>query len=106
MKDVRLPCRPQYVKVRLDADMAPDGPLENGAWPHAERVLTYHYFGKRRLRRGDRVAVNGGLYQDCFGTVIGRDWRRKGYTFGVRRTRRRSITVDVTVKRTAEFEVA
>lgn len=106
MKDVRLPCKPQYVKVRLDANMAPDGPLRGGRWPGAERVLTYHYFGKRRLRRGDRVAVNGGLYQDCFGTVIGRSWRWSGYTYGLRRTRRKSITVQVQVDKTAEFEVA
>lgn len=106
MKDVRLPAKPQYVKVRLDADMAPDGPLRGGAWPHAERVLTFHYFGKRPLRRGDRVAVNGGLYENCFGTVIGKSWRYKGYSYGVRRTRRKSVTVDVTVQKTAEFEVA
>jgi len=106
MKDVRLPAKPQYVKVRLDADMAPDGPLRDGAWPGAERVLTYHYFGKRPLRRGDRVAVNGGLYENCFGTVLGKSRGWSGYSYGVRRTRRKRIEVDVTVKKTAEFEVA
>lgn len=110
---MRLPREPQYVLVRLDADMAPDGPLAGGKWPvakglftrHYERVLTYHHFGKRRLRRGDRVCVNEGLYEGCFGTVVGRS-RYNEYTFGVRRTRRKSITVQVQVDKTVEVEIA
>lgn len=110
---MRLPRKPQYVLVKLDADMAPEGPLYNGKWPVAkglfsryyEGVLTYHWFGKRKLRRGDRVCVNEGLYKDCFGTVVGRA-RWSGYTYGVRRVRRKSVTVKVEVEKTTEFEVA
>lgn len=103
---MKLPGKPQYVKVRLDADMAPDGPLRGGAWPHAEGVLSYHYFGPRSLGRGDRVCVNEGEYEGCFGTVIGRSWRYKGYTYGVRRARTKTITVQVQVDKTVEVEVA
>ena len=103
---MRLPRKPQYVKVRLDADMAPEGPLRGGKWPHAERVLTYHYFGKRPLRHGDRVCVNEGEYAECFGTVLRRSYRYSGYTYGVRRTRRERVTITVPVEKTAEFEVA
>jgi hypothetical protein len=103
---MRLPRKPQYVKVRLDADMAPDGPLRHGAWPHAKGVLTYHYFGKRPLGRGDRVCINEGEYEGCFGTVLGRSWRYSGYSYGVRRAHRKSVTVLVQVEKTTEFEVA
>ena len=103
---MRLPRKPQYVRVELDADMAPDGPLRGGRWPGRARVLTYHYFGPRRLRAGERVCVNDGLYENVFGTVLGRSWRRKGYTYGVRRTRKKTITVQVTVPKTTEVEIA
>jgi hypothetical protein len=105
-RGVRLPCKPQYVRVELDADMAPDGPMRGGGWPGRWGVLTFHYFGRKRLRIGERVCVNGGLFEDVFGTVLGRSWRYSGYTFGVRRTRRKSVTVQKTVDRTTEFEVA
>lgn len=109
-----LPCKPQYVRVELDKDMAGEGPLYGGRWPGRERVLTYHFFssltgGRRRGRKlaaGDRVCVNAGLYEGCFGTVLGRSWRWTGYTYGVRRTRKQSVTVQVTVDKTTEFEVA
>lgn len=103
---MRLPRKPQYVRVELDADMAPEGPLHGGAWPGRERVLTYHFFGKRKLRAGQRVCVNEGLFEGCFGTVLGRDWRRNGYTYGVRRARTKTITVQVQVDKQVEVEVA
>lgn len=113
-RDTCLPCKPQYVRVELDADMAGEGPLHGGRWPGRERVLTYHFFPSftssrrrgRTLKPGDRVCVNAGLYEGCFGTVLGRAWRWSGYTYGVRRTRTKSVTFQVTVDRTAEFEVA
>lgn len=113
-RDTRLPCKPQYVRVELDADMAGPGPLRSGRWPGRERVLTYHFFpsqepkidGCRKLRAGDRVCVNAGLYEGCFGTVLGRSWRWSGYTYGVRRARRKSVTMQVVVDKTTEFEVA
>lgn len=113
-RDTYLPCKPQYVRVELDADMAPEGPLHGGRWPGRERVLTFHFFPSSKLARkrgrtlkaGDRVCVNAGLYEGCFGTVLGRSWRWTGYTFGVRRTRRESVTVQVQVDKTTEFEVA
>lgn len=113
-----LPCKPQYVRVELDEDMAGEGPLFGGRWPGRwpgrERVLTYHFFPSlkpnrrrgRKLKAGDRVCVNGGLYEGCFGTVLGRSWRWSGYTYGVRRTQRKSITMQVVVDKTTEFEVA
>lgn len=103
---MRLPRKPQYVRVELDADMAPDGPLRGGRWPARARVLTYHYFGKHKLRAGQRVCVNDGLYKDVFGTVLGRSWRWSGYTYGVRRARTKTITVQVTVPKTTEVEIA
>lgn len=103
---MRLPRKPQYVRVELDADMAGPGPLRGGRWPGRKRTLTYHYFGATKLRAGDRVAVNDGLYKDCFGTVLGRAWRYRGYTYGVRRTKTRTVTFTETVARAAEFEVA
>lgn len=110
-RDTVLPCKPQYVRVELDEDMAPEGPLHGGRWPGRERVLTYHFFPSfsstrrrgRTLKPGDRVCVNAGLYEGCFGTVLGRAWRWSGYTYGVRRAKTKSVT---TVDRTAEFEVA
>lgn len=110
----RLPCKPQYVRVELDADMAGEGPLRGGRWPGRKRTLTYHYFPSltpsrrrgKKLRAGDRVCVNDGLYEGCFGTVLGRAWRWSGYTYGVRRTRTKTVTFQVTVDKTAEFEVA
>lgn len=113
-RGTRLPCKPQYVRVKLDADMAPEGPLRGGRWPGAERVLTFHFFPSlnatqrrgRTLKTGDRVCVNAGLYEGCFGTVLGRSWRWTGYTYGVRRTRRKTVKVTVPVEKTAEFEVA
>lgn len=109
-----LPCKPQYVRVELDADMAAEGPLHGGRWPGRERVLTYHFFPSlsparrrgRKLKAGDRVCVNAGLYEGCFGTVLGRSWRWTGYTYGVRRTRKQTVTVQVKVDKTTEFEVA
>lgn len=101
-----LPGKPQYVRVELDADMAPEGPLRGGRWPHRERVLTYHYFGKGKLRPGDRVCVNGGEYEDCFGTVLGKSRRYRGYSYSVRRARIKTVKFTVEVERTAEFEVA
>lgn len=109
---MRLPRKPQYVLVRLDEDMVPEGPLRGGRWPRAkgllshyyEGVLTYHHFGKRPLRKGDRVCVNDGLYRNVFGTVIGRARRYSGYTYGVRRSRLKTITVDVPTE--IEVEVA
>lgn len=113
-RDTRLPCKPQYVRVELDADMAPEGPLRGGQWPGRDRVLAFHFFPSltsarkrgRTLKPGDRVCVNAGLYEGCFGTVLGRAWRWSGYTYGVRRTKRKSITVQVKVDKTTEFEVA
>jgi hypothetical protein len=113
-QDTRLPCKPQYIRVELDEDMAPEGPLRGGRWPGRERVLTFHFFPSfksarrrgRKLKAGDRVCINAGLYAGCFGTVLGRSWRWTGYTYGVRRTRKQNITVQVTVDKTAEFEVA
>lgn len=113
-RNMCLPSKPQYVRVELDADMAPEGPLRGGRWPGRKRVLTYHYFPSltpsrrrgKKLRAGDRVCVNDGLYEGCFGTVLGRSWRWSGYTYGVRRTGIKQITVQVTVDKTAEFEVA
>lgn len=101
---MRLPRKPQYVRVELDADMAPEGPLHGGRWPGRTRVLTYHFFGPRKLRAGERVCVNDGLYENVFGTVLGREWRWKGYTYGVRRTRMKTITVQRPAK--VEVEVA
>lgn len=103
---MRLPCKPQYVRVELDADMAPHGPLRGGGWPGRKRVLTYHFFGKRKLHAGQRVCVNEGLFEGCFGTVIGRAWRYKGYTYNVRRARTKTITVQVQLDKTVEVEVA
>jgi len=105
-RDVRLPCKPQYVRVELDSDMAPEGPLRGGRWPGRRGVLTYHYFGRKRLRAGERVCVNGGEYENVFGTVLGRSWRYSGYTFGVRRARQKTLTFTVEVERTTEVEVA
>lgn len=113
-RDTVLPCKPQYVRVELDKDMAPEGPLYGGRWPGRERVLTYHFFPSfsstrrrgRTLKAGDRVCVNAGLYEGCFGTVLGRAWRWSGYTYGVRRAKIKQITVQVKVDKTAEFEVA
>ncbi len=110
---MRLLGKPQYFLVRLDADMAPEGPLRGGRWPIAkglvswyhERVLTYHYVGEP-LRRGARVCVNDGRYEGCFGTVIGKSRYYRGYTYGVRRARRKSVTMMVEVEKTTEFEVA
>lgn len=114
MRDTRLPSKPQYVRVELDADMAPKGPLRGGGWPGRRGVLTYHFFpsqeptikGCRKLKPGDRVCVNAGEYEGCFGTVLGRSWRYSGYTYGVRRSRTKTITMQVVVDQTAEFEVA
>jgi hypothetical protein len=111
---MKLPCKPQYVLVKLDEDMAGPGPLEGGRWPVAKglvrryrsHVLTYHRFGRKPLRKGDRVAVSGGLYENCFGTVIGRDWRRNGYTYPVRRTTTKPVTLTVEVEQTVEVETA
>lgn len=113
-RSTRLPCKPQYVRVELDADMAPEGPLHGGRWPGRERVLAFHFFpslktARRRghtLKAGDRVCVNAGLYEGCFGTVLGRAWRWSGYTYGVRRARKQTVTMKVTVDKTTEFEVA
>lgn len=113
-RDTCLPSKPQYIRVELDADMAGEGPLRGGRWPGRERVLAFHFFpslkstrsGGRKLKAGDRVCVNGGLYEGCFGTVLGRSWRWSGYTYGVRRTQRKSITMQVVVDKTTEFEVA
>jgi hypothetical protein len=107
-RDTRLPCKPQYVRVELDADMAPAGPLRGGRWPGRERVLTYYSFPTDggKLTAGDRVCVNAGLYEGCFGTVLGKSWRYSGYTYGVRRARTKTITMQVVVDKTAEFEVA
>jgi hypothetical protein len=106
-RDTRLPSKPQYVRVELDADMAPEGPLRGGRWPGREHVLTYHFFPNgAKLHAGDRVCVNAGEYEGCFGTVLGKSWRYSGYTYGVRRARTQQITVQVVVDKTAEFEVA
>lgn len=106
-RDTRLPSKPQYVRVELDADMAGDGPLRGGRWPGRERVLVYHFFpNARKLAAGERVCVNAGEYEGCFGTVLGKSWRWSGYTYGVRPTRTKTITFQETVDRTAEFEVA
>lgn len=113
-RDTVLPTKPQYVRVELDADMAPEGPLHGGRWPGRERVLTYHFFksqepsidGCHKLTPGDRVCVNAGLYEGCFGTVLGKSWRWSGYTFAVRRAYTKTVTMQVTVDKTAEFEVA
>lgn len=113
-RDTSLPCKPQYVRVELDADMAGEGPLHGGRWPGRARVLTYHFFpshspnmgGYRKLKPGDRVCVNAGLYEGCFGTVLGRARRWSGYTFGVRRAKTKTVTLQETVDRKAEFEVA
>lgn len=92
---MRLPRKPQYVRVELDADMT-----------ERPRTLTYHYLGKGNLRPGDRVCVNDGEYRDVFGTVLGRSRRYSGYTYGVRRVKTKTIQFTETVERTAEFEVA
>lgn len=113
-QDAVLPCKPQYIRVELDADMAGEGPLRGGRWPGRERVLAFHFFpsltpirsGGRKLQPGDRVCVNAGLYEGCFGTVLGRAWRWRGYTYGVRRTKTKTVTFQETVDRKAEFEVA
>lgn len=113
-RDTVLPCKPQYVRVELDEDMAGDGPLRGGRWPGRQRTLTYHFFPSltsarrrgRTLKPGDRVCVNGGLYEGCFGTVLGRAWRWSGYTYGVRRAKTKTVTFEVKVEKTAEFEVA
>lgn len=112
--DTRLPCKPQYVRVELDEDMAPEGPLKGGRWPGRKGVLIYHFFGSQepiiegchKLRPGDRVCVNAGEYEGCFGTVLGRAWRYSGYTYGVRRAYTKRITMTVQVEKTTEFEVA
>lgn len=105
--DTRLPSKPQYIRVELDADMAPEGPLHGGRWPGRERVFTYHFFpNEAKLHAGDRVCVNAGKYEGCFGTVLGRSWYYSGYTFGVRGAYTKTVTVQVTVDKTAEFEVA
>lgn len=112
--DTFLPSKPQFVRVELDDDMAGSGPLPGGRWPGRKFVLTYHFFpsdvptreGGRKLKAGDRVCVNAGAYENCFGTVLGRAWRWQGYTFGVRRARTKTVTFQETVDRTAEFEVA
>ena len=103
---MKLPCKPQYVRIELDEDMAAEGPLRNGAWPGRAYVLTYHYFGGDELRPGDRICVNTGDYEGCFGTVLGRSWRYSGFTHDVRRARTKTVTFQVTVDKTAEFEVA
>lgn len=101
---MRLPRRPQYVTVRLDADMAPEGPLLGGKWPGLKRALTYHYFGPRRLRYGARVCVNDGQFKNTFGTVINPRSLYRGYTYGVRRVKRKTIALPTTVD--VEVEVA
>lgn len=90
--------RMQYVEVRPDTDMVPEGPLRD--------VLVCHYFGADKLRPGARVCVNNGRYQDVFGTVIQRTARPRGRTYGVRRARRKPVTVTVEVEKTVEVEVA
>lgn len=87
--------------------------MSDGRWPGRERVLAFHFFPSltsmrrrgRPLRAGDRVCVNGGLYEGCFGTVLGRAYW-SGYTYGVRRAKTKTVTFQETVDRTAEFEVA
>ncbi len=102
---MKLPRKPQYVRVELDADMVEgEGPLRDGRWPGRSRVLTFHWFGKRKLAAGDRVCVNDGFYRDVFGTVLGRSWRYSGYTYPVRRARRKTITVQM--PKQIEVEVA
>lgn len=98
---MRLPRKPQYVRVELDADMAESPP---GGWPHGARTLTYHFLGKRKLQPGDRVCVDEGSYRDVFGTVLGRSWRYSGFTYSVRRARRRTIAIQVPSE--IEVEVA
>jgi hypothetical protein len=113
-RNTRLPSKPQYVRVELDADMAPEGPLRGGAWPGRKYVLVYHFFSSqeptirdcRKLHPGDRVCVNAGEYEGCFGTVLGKSWRYSGYTYGVRRARTEKVKMLVQVEKTAEFEVA
>lgn len=97
---MKLPRKPQYVLVELDADMVPP----KFPWPERERILTFHHFGRLPLKRGDRVCVNDGEFKDAFGTVKGRSWRWSGYSFGVRRTKRKTITVNV--PKQIEVEVA
>jgi hypothetical protein len=96
---MRLPRKPQYVRVELDTDMVP---ARN--WPGRERVLVFHYLGDRSLKRGARVCVNSGNYAEVFGTVLGRAWRYSGHTHGLRRAHRKTITVQV--PRQIEVEVA
>jgi hypothetical protein len=86
--------------------MAPDGPLRGGRWPGRRGVLTFHYFGRKRLRAGERVCVNGGLFENVFGTVLGRSWRYSGYTFGIRRARTKRIIVQEIVDKTVKCEIA
>lgn len=101
---MKLPRKPQYVRVELDADMAPEGPLRGGRWPGRERVLTYHFFGRHKLRRGERVCVNAGYFENAFGVVRGRSWRYSGFTYGVRRSRLKTITVQRPAK--VQVEIA
>lgn len=83
-----LPTAPRYYRVKLD-----DG-----------RVLKFHYFGKRPLKRGDVVCVCSGCYEEEFGIVLTRSLPRREYTHRIRKARKVSIVVDVPTEK--EYWVA
>lgn len=83
-----LSTAPRYYRVALD-----DG-----------RVLTFHHFGQRTLKRGDVVCVCSGLYEEEFGSVLSRTFPRRSYSHRIRKAQKVSITVDVPTEK--EFWVA
>jgi hypothetical protein len=83
-----LPTAPRYYRVLLDDD----------------RVLTFHHFGDRPLKRGDVVCVCEGIYEESFGTVLSRAFPRRSYSYRIRKAQRVSITVNVPTEK--EYWVA
>lgn len=82
-----LPTAPRYYRVRTE-----------------DRVLTFHHFGHRPLKRGDVVCVCAGLYEEEFGVVLSRAFPRRNYSHRIRKARKVSITVDVPTEK--EYWVA
>jgi hypothetical protein len=51
-----------------------------------EKVLTYHCM--KKLKKGDTVRVQGGMFFEQYGTVIRKSRWWKGYTYPVKKAKR------------------